>query len=142
MGHPFPLSTEEPQLSGRPAEAYAFICDCLVRGYSPSIGELAAFLGVSRTRAKALIHYLANKQAIERAPGAQRAISIPGLFDQLVIDKLRQKGWKVDRDIVEVEPCTQGHLHLIAILEHIPAIVAGDPHDQSEEGAPASHHHD
>lgn len=142
MGHPLPLSTDGSQLSGRPAEAFAYICDCLFRGYSPSIGELAGFLGVSRSRAKALIHYLANKQAIERAPGAQRAISIPGLFDQLVIDKLRREGWKVDRDVVDAKPCTQGHLHMVAILEHIPAIVAGDPHDQSEQGATGARRRD
>lgn len=135
MEHPSPLSTDGPRLTGRPAEAYAFICDCLVRGFSPSIGEIAAALQVSRTRAKALVHYLADRQAIERAPGVQRAISIPALFDQLVIDKLRQDGWRVDRGVVDGGPCTQGHLHLVAIVEHVPPLVAGDPHDRSEEGA-------
>lgn len=143
MGVPSLLTIEGARPAGRKAEAYAFICDCLVQtGVSPSMRQIAAALKVSPTRAKALVHQLANDRAIERAPGAQRAISVPGLFDELVIDKLRQKGWRVDRDIVDELPCPQGHLHLVAILEHTPAIVAGDPHDQSEEGAPAARRRD
>lgn len=139
MGFPLALTTDGGQPAGRKAEAYAFICDCLVRtGVSPSIGEIAAALKVSRTRAKALVHQLANDRAIERAPGAQRAISIPGLFEQLVIDRLRSDGWTVDRDVLDAPPCTQGHLHMVAILEHIPVLVAGDPHDHSPESGAAS----
>ncbi len=108
----------------RKDQALAFIAAYLTRtGISPSIGEIAANLGVGPTRAKALVHRLAKERAIERAPGAQRAISIPGLFDQLVIDRLRQDGWTVDRDVM-VGACPQGHLPLVAILEHI-----ADPDD-------------
>lgn len=139
MGVPLALTIEGSQPAGRKAEAYAFISDCLVRnGVSPSIGEIAAALKVSRTRAKALVHQLANDRMIERAPGAQRAISIPGLFEQLVIDRLRSDGWTVDRDVLNAQPCTQGHLHMVAILEHTPSLVAGDPHDHLPEGNVAS----
>ncbi|KAK0348704.1 hypothetical protein LTR94_036116, partial [Friedmanniomyces endolithicus] len=72
-------------------------------GHSPSIGEIAAALGVGLTRAKALVHQLAVDKSIERAAGAQRAISVPGLFEQLVLEKLRADGWVVDRDALD--PC-------------------------------------
>ncbi|WP_132910258.1 hypothetical protein [Sphingomonas sp. BK235] len=110
----------------------AFITSYLVRtGHSPSIGDIAAGLGVGRTRAKALVHQLATLKMIDRVPGSQRAISVPGLFEQLVVEKLRQEGWKVDRDI-EVEPCPQEHLSLVAILEHVPAIAVGGSGDQQQ----------
>ena len=103
----------------RKADALAFITRYLVEhGHSPSIGDVAAALKVGRTRAKALIHQLAQDKAIERAPGAQRAISVPGLFDQLVVDRLRADGWTVnplERSISP--PCPQEHLSLMPALE-------------------------
>lgn len=122
----------------RKAQAYAFIRHYIMTmGHSPSIGDVAKALGVGPTRAKALVHQLSKEKAIERAPGAQRAISIPGLFDALVKDRLRRDGWRVDREDIELfTACPQGHLPLVAILEHIPDHVAGDHHaEPSDVGA-------
>lgn len=119
---------------GRRDQAYSFITTFLMeRGYSPSIVEIADGLGVGKTRAKALLHQLAVLKMIERVPGSQRAIRVPGLSEQLVIDKLRADGWKVDRDIEVVEPCPQEHLALVAILEHVPVTVVGVPGDQQQQ---------
>jgi len=115
----------------RKDQAYLWIRAYLERtGHSPSMGDIAIALGVSKTRAKALVHQLAREKMIERAPGAQRGISIPGLFKSLVLKELREQGYVVDRDI-EGEAFPQGHLHIVALLDHIPATVAGESHVQS-----------
>lgn len=119
---------------GRRDQAYAFITTFLIeRGYSPSIVEIADGLGVGKTRAKALLHQLAVLKMIERVPGSQRAIRVPGLSEQLVIDKLRADGWKVDRDLEVVQACPQEHLALVAILEHVPPVIVGAPGDQQQQ---------
>lgn len=123
----FPIDDARPMR--RKDEAYAFICERLVStGVSPSLGEIAAHLGVSLTRAKALVHQLSREQMIHRNPGAHRAITVPGLFDELVIADLRRKGWTVDRDVLAEPALPKGHLPLVAIVGHDPAILAGDHH--------------
>ncbi|MEG8040484.1 hypothetical protein QP166_14455 [Sphingomonas sp. LR60] len=132
------MTIEDARPASRRDEAYDFIRSYIVRhGHSPSMEDVRIALGVSKTRAKALVHQLATAKMIERVPGAQRGISIPGLFRQLVLDELRRDGYVVDADVVSGGPCTQGHLPLIAILEHVPGLVAGDHHDQSEHGGTA-----
>lgn len=138
MTFPAAISMCAPALT-REQEAYEWIRGYIVRtGQSPSINELMAGIGVGKTRAKALVHRLAVKKMIDRTPGAQRGISIPGLFRELVLAELRRDGYVVDRDVVVGGPCPQGHLPLIAILEHVPTNVAGEHHDQSDQGGAAS----
>lgn len=128
------VSDEGAKPIGRRDQAFAFITNFLMeRGYSPSIVEIADGLGVGKTRAKALLHQLAVLKMIERVPGSQRAIRVPGLSEQLVIDKLRAGGWKVDRDLEVLEACPQEHLALVAILEHIPSVEVGAPSDQQQQ---------
>lgn len=115
----------------RKVQAYNWIRGYIeTTGHSPSMGDVALALGVSLSRAKALVHQLTREKKIERAPGAQRGISIPGLFKELVLKELRQQGYVVDRDIT-ARPYPQEHLQLVALLEHIPATVAGESHVQS-----------
>lgn len=134
MGVPVALTSENARPAPRRDEAYAFIRTFIVEyGHSPSMEEVAIALGVRRTRAKALIHQLAVKKMIERVPGAQRGISIPGLAREMVLMELRRDGYVVDKDVLVGGPCPQGHLPLIAVLAHIPAIVAGDHHEQPIE---------
>lgn len=99
-------------------------------GHSPSMGDVALGLGVSISRAKALVHQLTREKRIDRAPGAQRGISIPGLFKQLVLKELREQGYVVDGDIT-ARPYPQEQLQLVALLEHIPATVAGESYVRS-----------
>lgn len=134
MGVVEAVQTEGAQPIGRRAQALAFITTFLMeRGYSPSIVEIADGLGVGKTRAKALLHQLAVLKMIERVPGSQRAIRVPGLSEQLVIDKLRADGWTVDRDVEVLEECPQEHLALVAILEHVPSVEVGAPGDQQQQ---------
>ncbi len=138
MGVPIALTFKDVRPASRRDEAYAFIRTYIVRhGHSPSMEDVRVALGVSKTRAKALVHQLAVAKMIERVPGAQRGISIPGLFRELVLEELRRDGYIVDKDVITGGPCPQGHLPLVAILEHVPSIVAGDHHDQSERGGAA-----
>lgn len=99
-------------------------------GHSPSMGDVALALGVSISRAKALVHQLTREKRIYRAPGAQRGISIPGLFKELVLKELREQGYVVDRDIT-TPPYPQEQLQLVALLDHVPLTVAGESHVQS-----------
>lgn len=130
MGVPTALTIEAARPASRRLEAFDFIRTYIVHhGHSPSMEDVRAALGVSKTRAKALVHQLAVAKMIERVPGAQRGISIPGLVRELVLEELRREGYVVNKDVLTGGPCPQGHLPLIAILEHVPAIVAGDRHD-------------
>ncbi|WP_146168773.1 hypothetical protein [Sphingomonas aurantiaca] len=74
---------------------------------------------------------LAFEKMIERAAGAQRAITVPGLLERQLIERMRQLGVVVNEDFANVDrvrPLPQGHLPLVAILEHIPDVDAGDLH--------------
>lgn len=138
MGVPVALTIENARPASRRDEAFDFIRGYIVQhGHSPSMEDVRVALGVSKTRAKALVHQLAAAKVIERVPGAQRGISIPGLVRELVLEELRREGYVVNKDVLTGGPCPQGHLPLIAILEHVPGIVAGDHHDQSEHGGAA-----
>lgn len=138
MGVPLPLTIENAQPATRRDEAYVFIRTYIIQnGHSPAMQDVAKALDVSKTRATDLVHQLAVRKMIERVPGAQRGITIPGLLREMVLEELRREGYIVDRDVLTGGPCPQGHLPLIAILEHVPSIIAGDHHEQPEHGGAA-----
>lgn len=118
-------------LTARPSrkqQAYEFIKSYILReGRSPAMGEIAVALGVSDTRAKALVKKLAQELMINRAAGAQRGISIPGLMEQHIAERLRAAGVRMDGDFA-ASAFPQGHLPLVAIIEHIADNDDGDPH--------------
>jgi SOS-response transcriptional repressor LexA len=112
--------TVTPAQPGRKQQAFEFIRSYILReGRSPAMGEIANALGVSDTRAKALVKKLAHEKMVRRAAGAQRGISIPGLMEQYIADRLREMGVKMDGDFAGT-PLPQGHLPLVAIIEHVP----------------------
>lgn len=95
------------------------------------MGEIAIALGVSDTRAKALVKKLAFEKMIERAAGAQRAITVPGLLERQLLARMRAMGVVANEDFNRADrarPLPQGHLPLVVILEHIPDLDAGDLH--------------
>ncbi|AOH85740.1 hypothetical protein AWL63_19110 [Sphingomonas panacis] len=99
--------------------------------------DIAKALGVGKTRAKTLVHQLATEKMIERAPGSQRAISVPGLTEKMIAEKLRSQGWIVDQDVIGSSGTgPQSHLSLIAVLDHVPPVEAlgGDDHDYGDDG--------
>lgn len=119
-----------PARTSRKQQAYDYTCTyTLEHGRSPAMGDVAVALGVSDTRAKALVKKLAVEKMIFRAAGAQRAITVPGLIERQLIERMRQMGIVVNEDFMGLDgvlPFPQGHLPLVAILEHIPDIDAGD----------------
>lgn len=121
----------------RRAEALAYITQHLcTKGHSPSMNDIALALGVGLTRAKTLVHQLAAERMIERAPGSQRAISVPGLTEKMIAEKLRAQGWIVDEDLTRNGGTgPQGHLSLIAVLDHAPLAEApgGRNHDHGDD---------
>jgi SOS-response transcriptional repressor LexA len=121
-----------PTRPSRKQQALDYISEYILdNGRSPAMGEIADALGVSDTRAKALVKKLAFEKMIERAAGAQRAITVPGLLERQLIDRMRQMGVVVNEDFKHgdrVLPLPQGHLPLVAVLEHIPDVDAGDLH--------------
>ena len=115
-----------PARVSRKHQALEFISTYILRhGRSPAMNEIAAALGVSDTRAKALVKKLAAEQMIERAAGAQRAISVPGLLERHLLERMRGMGMVVNEDFNRADhalPLPQGHLPLVAIIEHIPDV--------------------
>ncbi len=102
----------------RKADVLAFIERYwLARGISPSINDIVAEFGFSPTRAKQLVHKLALAKMIERTPGAQRGISVPGLMA-----KLQAAGFKVNpgEHPLQATGFPQGQLPVLPDLEHIP----------------------
>jgi SOS-response transcriptional repressor LexA len=121
-----------PAKTSRKQQALDYISEYILEhGRSPAMGEIALALGVSDTRAKALVKKLAFEKMIERAAGAQRAITVPGLLERQLLERMRSMGVVVNDDFKNgdrVLPLPQGHLPLVAILEHIPDVDAGDLH--------------
>jgi SOS-response transcriptional repressor LexA len=114
------------RVSGKRDQALAFISEYIVReGRSPAIGEIAVALGVGLSRAKALVKKLAEEKMINRAPGSQRAITVPGLMDRHIEQRMREMGgFVINGDFIcplKTLPFPKGHLPLVAIIDHIPA---------------------
>lgn len=115
------------ELSARPSrkqQALDYISDYILEhGRSPAMNEIAQRLGVSDTRAKALVKKLAFEKMINRAAGAQRAITVPGLLERQLLDRMREMGVILNEDFNSADrvlPLPQGHLPLVAIIAHIP----------------------
>jgi SOS-response transcriptional repressor LexA len=113
-----------PARTSRKDQAYDFIKRYILReGRSPTMEDVGAALGVSDTRAKALVKKLSAEKMIVRPAGGQRAITIPGLLEQHLIEQLRAQGVIVDEDFLidgVARAFPKGHLPLVAVIEHIP----------------------
>lgn len=68
-------------------------------GRSPTLGEVAAVLGVSTKRAHDLVHQLANEKMIEHIAGQPRGIRLPDRSEELseadVLVRLAALGWTI-----------------------------------------------
>lgn len=109
-------------------------------GRSPSYGEMAAELGITRNHAKRLVIQLECDGDMLRRAGARRGISFPAAGDNVsegdALLKLRELGYDVALHIVfkPGEPGTNFTLPLIAELDHIPDVdieLGGSPDDGS-----------
>ncbi len=109
----------------RKAQALAYISDYIVRhGRSPVMREIAQHLDVSDTRAKALVKRLALDKMIERLPGSQRGISVPGLLERHLLERMREMGFVANDDFIshplQSLPLPQGNLPIVAVIQHMP----------------------
>lgn len=113
-----------PMRISRKDQAFAYISAYILsNGRSPAMSEIAGSLGVSDTRAKALVKKLCHERMIERAAGAQRAITVPGLLERHLLERIRGMGMVIDDDFKRLDhsiPLPKGHLPLVALIEHIP----------------------
>ncbi|MEZ0495149.1 hypothetical protein [Sphingomonas sp. IW22] len=115
----------------RKEQAFAFICEFIVaQGYSPGMLDIAVGLQVCKTRARQLVEQLTIDGLVQRLPGAQRAIFVPGLARRIAIEQLRKEGFVVDEDVLKIEPpdLPKAQLPLVAIIDHDP-----DHDDESSE---------
>jgi|GEM_PF-6391478 len=115
------LTGDAPPIEGlnRPMQAFAYVAVQLTRtGRSPSLGEIARHLGVAKSRAGQLIAALRHAGVVQQVPGAQRALTIPGLERRLAIEHLRREGFVIDEDIMRVGPSTPVQLPIVAVIEH------------------------
>lgn len=103
----------------RKMEAFVFVVGQLVtEGRSPSLEEIARHLGVAKSRARQLVSTLRQEGAVLQTPGAQRALTVPGLERYIAIQRLRGYGFVVDEDLMRVRPSTFVHLPIVAVIEH------------------------
>jgi hypothetical protein len=89
-----------PAMSSRKLIALRFIKTYFARwGHSPTLGELAAELDVSRKRAYDLVHQLADEQMIEVVAGKARGIRLISRGEELseadIVLRLVAMGWTV-----------------------------------------------
>lgn len=84
-------------MASRRLIVFGFVRDYLTRmGGSPSIGEIAAGCGISRTRARQLVLALVRAGQLTRRAGP-RGLGMPADRDK-AIRRLRELGWQVDED--------------------------------------------
>jgi hypothetical protein len=121
MGAPLPLAPGEgatpqddrrltPAMSSRKLHALDFIKRYFGKwGHSPTIGEIAAELRVSRQRAHGIVHQMAVEKMIEVVAGKPRGIRLIDRAEELsetdVLLRLLADGWTVGHgDKIVVPP--------------------------------------
>lgn len=127
-----------PEMASRRLLVLAFVRDYIARwGASPSHGEIAAGLGISRTRSRQLVKALVKSGQLLSRPGP-RGLSMPGLRDEAV-RQLRELGWTVDDDVGEMRaPCANSTLPASPLLDYVPSGSdggSGDGEESSDGGA-------
>lgn len=115
-----------PEMSSRRLLVLAFVRDYLAKwGESPSHGEIAAGLGISRTRSRQHVKALVKSGQLLSRPGP-RGLSMPTLRDEAV-RQLRELGWTVDDDVGEMRaPCANSTLPGSTLLDYLPSQSDGD----------------
>jgi hypothetical protein len=110
-----------PEMASRRLLVLAFVRDYIDRwGASPSHGEIAAGLGISRTRSRQLVKALVKSGQLLSRPGP-RGLSMPTLRDEAV-RQLRELGWTVDADVGEMRaPCANSTLPAPILLDYLPS---------------------
>lgn len=114
-----------PEMRSRKLQALDFIKRYIAQWHhSPSLGELASHLGVSRQRAHALVERLSDEQQIRRVPGKQRGIVLvdhgQAISEADMLVRLAKLGWRFAADSKALSPLTKKGLLDLAVLDHKP----------------------
>lgn len=117
-------SFKAPSTPLRRDQALAFIVDRIVRsGISPTSGEIARALNVSRTRAQQLVDQLVREKVLENTPGSPRSLRIHDLDQSrhIIVETLNRLGFTVagPTDTV-VPPLSPVQLPMLPPFEHLP----------------------
>lgn len=105
-------------------EALAFIVErILLSGISPTFGEIAIKLAVSKTRVKELVAEFIQHGIIERTPGSQRGLRVVNMTHSRDVADivLRSLGWTVSDPMGHLQggfPKVQ--LPVLPPIEHLP----------------------
>jgi hypothetical protein len=121
-----------PAMSSRKLHALDFINRYFAKwGYSPTLGELAAGIRVSRKRAHELVHQLAEAQMIQHTAGQTRGIRLMDRSEEIseaeVLARLSSMGWTIGDGariipppLAAALPLTEKGLPILPILDHVP----------------------
>jgi len=129
-----------PEMNSRKLQVLGFIKRYyLANGASPTQGEIALGLDVSKTRIQALIRQLDREKLIKRVRGRKRGIMLAdgakqvSAIDALLMLKL--EGWSVNPGRLELvpPPLSFPSLPLPPQLDHIPDVEFGVGNDGSSE---------
>ncbi len=98
----------KPAMRSRKLQALDFIKQYVAKwSHSPSLGEIAAELGISKKRVHELVHQLSLERQIEIVAGKTRGIRLPQsqpMSEADVILRLKELGFTVDYKARSVQP--------------------------------------
>lgn len=122
-----------PAAASRKLQVLEFIRRYLTDwGCSPSLGEIANALDISRTRARQHVKRLVAEGRLVRGAGRERNLRLPPEEMSAVeaVRVLRASGWKVDEDAEAADPCAISTLAGLPLLDH----PSGHERDGGERG--------
>jgi hypothetical protein len=121
------LARLSPTMSSRKLQALAFIRHFYARwGASPTQGEIAAALHISKKRANNLVHQLSTEKMIEIVAGKTRGIRLVETAEELsepeILVRLSAMGWTIaDGGQIIQPPLTDKGLPLLPVLDFNPS---------------------
>lgn len=105
-------------------EALAYIIERIIRdGFSPSSGEIARALRISRQRALQLTDKLIEEGVLEKTPGSARSLRVRDLSKcrHIIMEALRRLGVTLSEPMGELlPPLSPSQLPILPPFEHIP----------------------
>ena len=116
----------KPQMASRRLQVLAFVQEYIAAcNEAPTLSEIAAGIGIGKSRAKALVRELVDDGKLCRQPGA-RGLLLPCRIDEAA-QLLRQAGWVVNPEEqpapppLSLSPCTKTTLPVVPVLDYLPS---------------------
>lgn len=105
-------------------EVLAFIMQCLVKNrVSPTLEEIAAGVGISKSRARQLVDQLVQARILAKTPGAQRNLIVRDITHarELLVQALNELGGTTALPMGEIQqPCPNVQLPKLLDIRHLP----------------------